>query len=98
MTNGTLSPSASDRGEVDASTHSAAPHPQTLQPQSLQQVCADVHSRINAFLAVLEEDETIKSTQEQTRIAMGVIEQALEEYQCVLHPVFSTKLFNLLGW
>jgi FAD synthetase len=67
MTNGS-------HGEADASTPTST---------TLREVCADLNARVRAFLAVPAEDETTAKTQEQTRIALGVIERALEEYRYV---------------
>ncbi|KAI9873630.1 MAG: hypothetical protein M1823_007874, partial [Watsoniomyces obsoletus] len=78
VTNGTLTPSAHGHGEADASTRpTTTPHPPT---PSLKEVCADIHSRVSAFLATPAEDEVTRSTQEQTTIGIGVIEKALEDY------------------
>ena len=77
MTNGTLTPSAHDsHGEADAS--STAPHP---TGPSLKEVCADVHSRITAFLAAPAKDDILRSTQVQVKIGIGIIEKALEDYE-----------------
>lgn len=65
MTNGT------SHGEADASTY---------PPRPLSEVCADLHGRVSRFLAVTPEDETTRQTQQRTRIALGVIEKALEDY------------------
>jgi hypothetical protein len=67
MTNGS-------HGEADASTPTST---------TLREVCADLNARVTAFLAVPAEDETTAKTQEQTRIALGVIERALEEHRYV---------------
>ena len=76
--NGVLTPDkpTSVHGEADASDEYQFPP----NPRSLREVCADVHSRAEAFLAHQTDDETVKGTQEQTRIALGVIEKALQDY------------------
>lgn len=69
MTNGT----GTGHGEADASPNT--------NTRPLSEVCADLHSRVSRFLAATPEDETTRQTQQQTRIALGVIEKALEEYR-----------------
>ena len=83
--NGSLTPKP-DHGEVDASS---------THPASLKDVCADIHGRVQSFLDVdtsadngREEDgvlcrETVRRTQEQTRIALEVIAKALRDYEYV---------------
>ena len=80
MTNGTLTPSA--HGEADASSTPAtnSPHP-GIPP--LKEVCAYVHSRISAFLATPGTDATLRSTQVQVKIGIGIIRKALEDYEYV---------------
>ena len=68
--------STSVHGEADASEDYHFPP----NPRSLREVCADVNSRVEAFLAFQTDDKTVKGTQEQTRIALGVIEKALQDY------------------
>jgi hypothetical protein len=69
MTNGT------SHGEADASAST------DTNTRPLSEVCADLHGRVARFLAAPSEDETMKQTQLQTRIALGVIEKALKEYR-----------------
>jgi len=47
---------------------------------SLQRTCWELHTRVNAFLAEKLDDEILRSAQDQTRIALGVIEEALSKY------------------
>ncbi len=84
MTDGTLTPSTQvSQGEADASSNpdSTAPHSRT---PSLKDICADIHSRIAAFLAAPATDDRLRTTQEQTRIGIGIIEKALEDYEYVV--------------
>ena len=74
MTNGTV-PSGSHR-EADASTNPPS-------PRTLADVCADLNRRVNNFLGAESESEVGRRTQEQTRIAIQVIEQALQDYEYV---------------
>jgi hypothetical protein len=55
-------------GEADAST-------------TLSEVCSDMHSRVSAFLSASPKSDIIRRTQEQTRISLGVIEKALQDYE-----------------
>jgi hypothetical protein len=55
-------------GEADAST-------------TLSETCANLHNRVSAFLAASPKSEIISRTQEQTRISLGVIEKALQDYE-----------------
>ena len=50
------------------------------QSQSLEEVCRGLHNRIESFLAEDPHDDVLVRTQEQTRIALGVIEEAFETY------------------
>ncbi|KAK5077931.1 3'-phosphoadenosine 5'-phosphosulfate sulfotransferase [Lithohypha guttulata] len=71
MTNGT-SLYGSHR-EADASTSPPSSH-------TLADVCADLHNRVTKFLNAEPQNETTKRTQQQTKVAMGVIEKALHDY------------------
>ncbi|KAL6244171.1 3'-phosphoadenosine 5'-phosphosulfate sulfotransferase [Rhinocladiella similis] len=64
MMNGSLT---SSHGEDDASS-------------SLEHVCARLRSQVDSFLAAPPSDDVTKRTQEQTKITLGVIEKALEDY------------------
>ena len=75
--NGTLKPG---HGEVDAS-HSEHPPPTSLGAPPLKDVCANIHNRVETFLALKGGDGVVKRTQEQTKIALGVIEKALKDYE-----------------
>jgi hypothetical protein len=67
MMNGTVP----DRhGEADVSSSS-----------SLEHVCAQLHSQVQSFLAASPSDDVTRRTQEQTKIALSVIEQALGDYE-----------------
>ena len=61
-------------GHGEADTYSAPSR------RTLSEVCADLHRRVSAFLSAPATDGTIASTQEQTRIALAVIEKALEDH------------------
>jgi FAD synthetase len=62
-------------GEADAST-------------TLSEVCADMHNRVSAFLAASPKSDTTRRTQEQTRISLGVIEKALQDYEYAMASIF----------
>jgi hypothetical protein len=63
-------------GEADAST-------------TLAEVCADMHNRVSAFLAAAPKSEIIRRTQEQSRISLGVIEKALQDYKYAVAPILT---------
>jgi hypothetical protein len=72
-------------GEADAST-------------TLSEVCADMHRRVSAFLAASPKSDTIRRAQEQTRISLGVIEKALQDYEYAMASAFARTNFALFGW
>lgn len=47
---------------------------------TIQPICAALAARVNAFLASEAPTPILKQVQEQTRIALGVIDKALEKY------------------
>lgn len=57
---------------------------------SLRQVCLELRDKVEAFLAENVETKLLKGVQAQVKEAMGVIDEALEKYRCVLclplHP------------
>jgi len=58
---------------------------ETIDPvdqERLPALCAKIHARISAFLAVEASTERLKQVQEQTRLSLKVIEEALERYRC----------------
>jgi hypothetical protein len=66
-------------GEEDASPASAA----APASSSLEAVCADLHRRVSAFLDKLPDSDLTRRVQEQAKISIGVIEKALNDYECV---------------
>jgi len=48
--------------------------------QSLEEVCKGLHDRIESFLSENTHDDVLVRTQKQTRIALGVIEEAFERF------------------
>ena len=48
---------------------------------TLSEVCADMHSRVSAFLSANPKSNIIKSTQEQTRKSLDCIDKALKDYE-----------------
>ena len=76
MTNG-ASQNGSHR-EADASTGTSGP-----PPSSLASVCADLHARVTHFLNAEPDTETLRRTQAQTRVAISVIEKALQDFEYV---------------
>jgi FAD synthetase len=52
----------------------------TDTPLPFQEQCARIHDRIDAFLHEEQVSDRTRSVQEQTRISLGVIEKALDQY------------------
>ena len=48
--------------------------------ESLQDVCKRLHDKVEAFLAAEAKTNRQRETQEQTKVAQGVIRKALEDY------------------
>lgn len=46
----------------------------------LQNICAGLHGRISGFLSCEVSDELLKQVQDQTRITLGVAEEAVAKY------------------
>ena len=55
----------------------------TDTPRPFPEQCARIHERINVFLGAEDVSERAKSVQKQMRIALDVIEQALDQYRWV---------------
>jgi FAD synthetase len=53
----------------------------TDTPRPFPEQCARIHDRIDAFLGAKHVSDRVKSVQEQTRTALGVIEKALDQYR-----------------
>lgn len=53
---------------------------QNTQEHSLEDVCKELHTKVIAFLKEGTEDRILRDVQEQTRIALGVIQEALAKY------------------
>lgn len=49
---------------------------------TLPSLCAELHARVSAFLAEEAPNDRLKKVQEQTRITMEVISDALKKYTC----------------
>jgi len=54
--------------------------PDPVPSQSLEEVCKGLHDRIESFLSEDTHDDVLVRTQKQTRIALGVIEEAFERF------------------
>lgn len=50
-------------------------------PPSLPIICAQVHDRLETFLASKPKTERIRAVQEQSRLSLRIIEEALEKYR-----------------
>lgn len=53
---------------------------QSGQLSSLQAICADLHAQIAAFLQEDVPTERLKTVQTQTRISLGIIQEALKRF------------------
>jgi hypothetical protein len=51
----------------------------------LSEICARVRERVDAFLAEEPATEQLRSVQEQTRISLGVLDEALRRYKYVIN-------------
>lgn len=49
-------------------------------PPTLPEICAQIHEKVYAFLHAEPKDERVKAVQAQSRISLGVIEEALKRY------------------
>ena len=49
-------------------------------PPSLPTICAQVHDRLEAFLASEPKTERLRGVQEQSRVSLRVIDEALQKY------------------
>lgn len=60
--------------------------PNPLPPaDSLHGVCLDLWEKVETFLAEKTDAPLLQNVQAQLRISIGVVEAALERYQCVSH-------------
>jgi hypothetical protein len=59
------------------------PIPSPHDADTIAPVCAKVYERVHSFLNSEVEGETLKGVQQQTRIALGVIEQCLQRYRYI---------------
>lgn len=50
----------------------------------LSALCAKVHARVTAFLDAEASTERLKNVQDQTRLSLKVVKEALERYRCDL--------------
>jgi len=62
-------------------THSTSLPLLPAQPLSLPELCFRVHERVSAFLAQDAPTRRLRSVQEQTRISLDVIQEALRRYK-----------------
>ena len=51
-----------------------------LQSASLQQLCATIHTRVNAFVEEETGVDLLRKVQQQTRTSLRVMEEALTKY------------------
>lgn len=51
--------------------------------KTIQPICAELAARVNTFLEAEAPTPLLRDVQKQTRVAIGVIEEALERYRLV---------------
>lgn len=85
MSNASLPPNAPTTNGVATHGHGEADVPSSHHPANrrltLEEVCAQLHSQVTAFLSAEPSDDVTRRTQEQSRIALGVIDKALRDYE-----------------
>jgi FAD synthetase len=54
------------------------------QEEHLPALCAKVHARVTAFLAAQASTDRLRSVQEQTRLSLKLLDEALERYRLVV--------------
>lgn len=64
--------------------------------ESIYPTCAALAGRVDKFLETEASTDVLKAVQEQTRIALRVIGEALERYRYFLFSPFSSLLFGFL--
>ena len=74
-------PSGVNSDDSTAFDHGIAP-PQLAEPSPpLPELCAQIHDKVEAFLNAEPREERIRAAQAQSRISLGVIEEALSRYR-----------------
>ncbi len=73
---------------MPATTHSDGVPPSA----PLRSLCRDVKTKIEAFLAEDIETEILKRVQEQTRLSLRVIQEALQRYEYDFPPRCSASV------
>jgi len=66
---------------------SASPLVCDSEPPPFAELCAKIHGRIAAFLDAEDVSPALRSLQEQTRVSLAVIAEALDKFRCVQAPV-----------
>ncbi len=93
-TNGVAKPAApTPAAAAQTATTAALPYPALASSSSsssssstraLPEICYILRRKVVAFLAERPDTKLLRDTQEQARVAMGVIEEALRRYGCVV--------------
>ncbi len=53
----------------------------------LETLCRNIHTGVTRFLEQeVAADSSLRRVQEQTRTALGVIDEALDRYRCAMRP------------
>ncbi|KAI9829861.1 MAG: hypothetical protein M1819_005959 [Sarea resinae] len=69
---------------------SASTNTTAYDANDLHQLCRQLNARITAFLEQDAPTDRLKRVQQQTRISLGVVEDALRRYRCVVVPPIIT--------
>ncbi|KAM0717090.1 hypothetical protein Q7P37_006942 [Cladosporium fusiforme] len=73
--------SSDEFGNTSTNSHHQNHH---SDPHSLPAVCAQVHQRLGAFLASEPRNQRLRGVQEQSRLSLRIIEEALDRYRRTL--------------
>ncbi|KAF4914766.1 FAD synthase [Colletotrichum fructicola] len=66
-----------------ANGYPAKPHLSESPPRSFHDVCVELRDKVDAFLAEDPKTDVLRNVQEQLRVSMGVVNEALATYRCV---------------
>lgn len=79
MTTSSLAGVSSDEFGNTPTTNSHTHEQQ--QQDSLPVICSKIHQRLEAFLASEPRNERLRGVQEQSRLSLRIIEEALDRYR-----------------
>lgn len=90
-----------ESGSRPVTTELYSDHTQITPPpptESLQELCASLHTQLEAFLAEEAPTELLRQVQKQTQTSLGVAKEAIEKfgYVCHLYLVSDLSSFERL--